>query len=184
MQPAPVVKPTYEAFKLPDGVTLDSARATAFTDALASFETESKADHGKMQAFGQQLMDTFVAEMQAQSQRSTQALLDNFNATRETWRNEIKADPNFGGDKLSKTASDCGAFIEQYGGTAEEVAAIRQVFRVTGAGDHPAIVRLFARAAQAVAREGSPVPAITPKAPTIASRTQRRYGNSLNGSGA
>lgn len=184
-EPAPLPKPTYESFKLPDGITLDQAGATKFTDALAAFETDNKADHAKMQALGQSMVDMFTAEMQAFGQRQQQAQLDAFNQAREGWRNEIKADASFGGDNFKKTVADAGAFIEQYGGTADEIAAARLALRITGAGDHPALIKLFARAGKALAREGAPVPATTPKAPITMTRTQRRYGNSLtNGSGA
>lgn len=180
----PPPKPTYESFKLPDGLQLDQAAASKFTDALASFETTNKADHAQVQAFGQSLMDMFATEIQGYAQKQTQAQLDAFNNARQQWRDEIKADTKFGGEQFTKTVADAGAFIEQYGGTADEVAAARLALRITGAGDHPALIKLFARAGKALAREGAPVPATTQKSPIPISRTQRRYGNSLNGSGA
>lgn len=180
----PPPKPTYESFKLPDGLQLDQAAASKFTDALAAFETTNKADHAQVQAFGQSLMDMFATEIQGYAQKQTQAQLDAFNNARQQWRDEIKADTKFGGEQFTKTVADAGAFIEQYGGTADEVAAARLALRITGAGDHPALIKLFARAGKALAREGAPVPATTPKSPIPISRTQRRYGNSLNGSGA
>jgi len=180
----PPPMPTYEAFKLPEGVTLDSTKADGFQKMLGQFEIDSKADHGRVQALGQQLIDTFTAEMQTFATKQTEQLVNQFNDQRKAWVDSFKADPVFGGQNAPATVKAAGALIEQYGGTAEEVAELRQALRVTGLGDHPAVIKLFARAGKALAQEGKPVPATVPKSPSIASKTSKRYANSLNGTGA
>lgn len=176
----PPPPPSYESFKLPEGVQLDATKVSEFQTKLGQFEVENKADHAKMQAFGQEMVNLFVAEQQ----RQQTALVESFNQIRETWKTEIKNDPNFGGQNFAKTSSDAGALIEQYGGTADEVAALQQMLRITGAGDNPHLIRLLARAGKAIAKEGTPVAATNPKSPATVPRSQRRYGASLNGNGA
>jgi hypothetical protein len=180
VEPAPATPPpppSYEAFKLPDGVQLDETKVTEFTKMLGELEVSGKADHAQVQAFGQRAVDFFIAEQQ----RQQQALVDSFNTIRDGWKQEIKADATFGGQNYPATLAAAGALIEQYGGTAEEVAALRHMLRITGAGDNPHLYRLMARAGKALAQEGKPVPAIVPKNPTTVSKSARRYAASLNG---
>ena len=178
--PQPTAPPTYEAFKLPDGVQLDEAKVGEFNKLLGQFELDTKSDHAKAQAFGQQMVDFFVSEQQ----RQLTQLEDNFKATRKQWAQDAKNDPTYGGQNYAENLSHAGKLIEQYGGNAEEQKMLRQVLYVTGAGDHPALIKLFMRAGKALAAEGKPVPATVPKSPVVQSKTQRRYGNSLNGSGS
>lgn len=181
--PAPAVPPpfpTYESFKLPEGVTLDAGKVTEFTKLLGQYEIDNKADHAKTQALGQQLTDFFVAEQQ----RSQTALVESFNQIRNTWREEIKADPVFGGQNYTKSVANAAKVIEQYGGSPEEVAALRHALRVTGAGDNPHLIRMLSRVGATYASEGAPVPAVVPKSPTLTSKSSKRYASSLNGNGA
>ncbi len=177
---APLPPPVFEAFKLPDGVQLDATKVSEFQTKLGQFEVESKADHAKMQAFGQEMVNLFVAEQQ----RQQTALVEQFNTIRNDWRNEIRNDKDFGGQNMGQTTAAAGALIEQYGGSKEEVAALRNMLRITGAGDNPHLIRLFARVGKGLVKEGSPVPAIVPKSPQTVPRSQRRYSGSLNGNGA
>ena len=176
--PAPLPPPTYEAFKLPDGVALDETKVTEFTKLLGEYEAGPK-DHAQTQALGQRMVDFFVAEQQ----RAQTELVNSFEKIREGWRSEIKADATFGGEKYTKTIADAATVIEQYGGSPEEVAALRQMFRITGAGDNPHMIRMLARLGKAAVREGSPVPATVPKSPNTVSKSAKRYSTSLNGSG-
>ena len=176
----PPPPPVYESFKLPDGVQLDATKVTEFQKRLGDFEIANKADHTQVQAFGQQMVDLFVAEQQRQQTE----LVNSFEKIREGWRTEIKADPNFGGNNYTKTIADAATVIEQYGGSPEEVSALRQMFRITGAGDNPHMIRMLARLGKAAVREGTPVPATVPKSPNTVPRSQRRYSGSLNGNGA
>ena len=176
---APPPPPVYETFKLPEGVTLDQTKVSEFTTMLAELETSGKANHAQVQAFGQRAVDFFIAEQQ----RQQAALVESFNTIRTTWRDEIKNDATFGGQNYTKSIADAGAFIEQFGGSAEEVAALRQMLRITGAGDNPHLIRALARAGKSLAREGTPVAATVPKSPNAVSKTAKRYAASLNGSG-
>jgi hypothetical protein len=179
-EPAPL--PTYEPFKAPEGVTLDANTTKSFTELLGKYEQETKTDHAKVQALGQQLTDFYLAEQK----RQQDALMENFNSMRDGWRKSVTTDTDLGAHNLPTTLAAAGALIEQYGGTVEQQAELRQVLKITGAGDHPAMVRLFRNAGKHLATEGKPVPATNPKNPAVLPRSQRRYPSlqNPNGTGA
>jgi hypothetical protein len=158
-------------------VTLDEGKVTEFTKMLGDLEVTGKASHAEVQAFGQRAVDFFIAEQK----RQQDALVEQFNTIRKGWIDEIKADTTFGGQKFAETTAAAGALIEQYGGSADEVKALRNMLRITGAGDNPHLIRLLARVGKAAAQEGRPVPAVVPKSPAAISKSARRYGNTTNG---
>ncbi len=178
----PVALPTYEPFKAPEGVTLDGNVTKSFTEILGKYEVATKADHAAVQQFGQELTNFYLAEQT----RQRSELMENFNAMRDGWRKAVSTDADLGGATLPTTLAAAGALIEQYGGTAEQQAELRQVLKITGAGDHPAMVRLFRNAGKHLATEGRPVPATNPKNPALQPRSQRRYPSlqNPNGTGA
>lgn len=176
---APVPAPVYEAFKLPENVQLDEAQVGSFKEMLGKFETEHKADHAAMQALGQQMVDFYIAEQT----RQEQAQIETWNRTIDGWKDQFIKDPELGGNRKDTTIANCGAMIEQYGGNADQITELRNAFRVTGMGNHPAMIRLLNNVAK-VLSEGQPVPAIVPKAATTIPRAQRRYATTLNNNGA
>lgn len=176
-EPAPIV---YEPWKAPEGITLDEQTVKPFNDLLAA----AKVD----QQVGQQLVDMHFAQLQtvreaiAEQQRQTWATL------RSGWVDQVKSDPEMGGARFETALHACGSVIEEYAsghpkGSAEHKAAVaelREVFAMTGAGDHPAVVRLLHNVGKARAAP-RPVPAHQP-APAPQTRASRRYAASLNGS--
>lgn len=162
----------YEPWKLPEGVSLTEADVQPFNDILAA----TKAP----QEVGQQLIDLHLAEVTKVAERMAARQTEHWNETRRTWVDQVRADPEIGGNRLETVLNAAGAVIEQYGGTADQVKELRQVLALTGAGDHPALVRLFNNLGKARATEGRPVAAMTPP-PAPQTRAQRRYAGSLNG---
>lgn len=161
---------------MPDGVSLDAEGVGKLTALLGETELATKADHTAMQGLGQKLVDMYVAEMQ----RASQAQQDLWIKTRDEWRNKFIADEAIGGARREATLRNCASMIEQFGGTPEQQAELRQAFGITGMGDHPAMIRLLNNMA-AVLSEGKPVLATVPRSPVPASKSQRRYANTLNG---
>jgi hypothetical protein len=62
----------------------------------------------------------------------------------------------------------------------EQKAELRQVFNLTGAGDHPAVVRLIHNISKKLLETSRPVTAERP-VPVATTRAQRRYAGSING---
>lgn len=174
--PAPAAPPTYDAFTLPEGVKLDEEGIGKLTALLGETELATKADHTAMQAMGQKLVDMYVAEVQRISDGQQQAWI----RARDEWRNRFIADPDIGGARRETTLRNCASMIEQFGGSPEQQAELRQAFGITGMGDHPAMIRFINNMAS-VLSEGKPVPATVPRSPVPASKSQRRYANTLNG---
>jgi hypothetical protein len=172
-EPAQAPAPTYETFKLPDGVSLGEKELVNFTGLLGEFETGAKADHAQVQEFGQKLVDLYVAEVQTLGQRLQQRQVEVWNDQNAQWVDQVRSDPEIGGNRIKTTLNIAGSVIEQYGGNAQQIAELRQAFNTTGAGNHPSIVRLLHNIGKALG-EGRPVPAQKP-APAPAGKAQRRY---------
>lgn len=137
----------YTDFKLPEDFKIDDKMFSDFK-AVA-------AESGLPQDQAQKFIDMHVA---MEKQRVTQEE-QQFTELQNTWKGEVSADKEFGGDKLPQTLSSIAKVIDRYGG--KDAAAIRQAFGYTGAGNNPQIVRLMARMASAL-NEGSAVPGTKP----------------------
>src|SRR5690348_11689629 len=172
----PVAPPAYEPFTLPEGVTLEAERVSDLTKLLGETELATKADHAAMQGLGQKLIDLYVAE----SKRVADAQQQSWIRTRDEWRNTFIADEQIGGARREATLRNCAQMIEQFGGSPEQQAELRQAFGITGMGDHPALIRLLNNMASVLV-EPKPVPATAQRSPVPASKSARRYSNSLNG---
>lgn len=177
----PAALPAYEAYKLPEGVTLDADELKAFNTVLGEFERDGKVDHAAAQAFGQKVVGFYVDQvnkaMTAHESAGNQAWTD----MRDSWRQEFRKDKDLGGNREQTTLAGANAMIERFGGSRAQQTELRRVLSVTGAGDNVHTIRLLANIAK-VLGEGRPVPASTPKSPELASKKSRRYGaNGANG---
>ena len=118
--------PAYEAFTLPDGMALDPAALEA---AQALF-----GEARLSQAQAQKFVDFALGRELAAQHRSLQAFQD----LQERWVEEVKADPAIGGTKLNGALAHAARAIDRLGGSD-----LRQALDLTGAGNHPAVVRAF-----------------------------------------
>lgn len=172
----PAQLPTYEAFTLPEGVTQDGAMLGEFTKELAEFELQTKADHAKMQEFGQKLVNRHVAEQQALAQRLA-AHYQSVEQTRsDEWKDAFEKDSEIGGNRRDTTLTAAQEFIRTHGGTEEQQNEFRQLMDLTKVGNHPALIRLLAKANMALS-EGKPLAAPKP-ALTTTGKVEKRYGKS------
>lgn len=97
--------------------------------------------------------------------------LDAVNTMREGWRNEISADPEIG-SKLDSVRAEIGKLHTHL--PPDLSAAFKDAMNLTGAGDHPGIVKGLYKIALLV-NEGRPVPPGNNPSP---------HGQSKNGNGA
>lgn len=171
-EPAPL--PTYEAFTLPEGITHDDGKLGEFTKELAAFELLTKADHAKMQEFGQTLVNRHVAEQQALALKITEHYQNAWQKQGDDWKDAFEKDPEIGLNRRDTTLNAAQEFIRTHGGTEDQQNEFRQLMDTTKIGNHPALIRLLARANTALS-EGKPLAA--PKPPlTTTSKVERRYG--------
>lgn len=163
----------YEPWTLPEGMTLDDAAVKPFNDLLV----EAKVS----QEVGQRLVDMHLAEVARLHEIVTEQNRQSWTEARTKWIDAVKADPEIGGARFETAMHLCGDIIEQFGGTREQQDELRQVLAMTGAGDHPAMIRLIHNVGK-VLRPPQPVMANRP--PLALSRAQKRYAASLNGASA
>ncbi len=170
----PAQLPTYEAFTLPEDVKLDDEKLGEFTKELAQFETDTKADHAKMQQFGQKLLDRYVAETQDNNKRLVEYFTNTWEKQKSDWKEAFEKDPEIGGNRKDTTVNAALEFIRTHGGNETQQQEFRDLMESTGIGNHPAMIRLLAKANMAMA-EGKSLPA-TKVAPETRSKIDKRYG--------
>lgn len=114
-------------------------RITAFAKAhqLSPEAAQQALDHANAEV---------VADRAAQQQRQAEAFKT---LSRETWVNELKADKEFGGEKFDATVLESKRAGDKFM-TAEE----KQILNETGWGNHPLLVRIFARVGRAMGEDG------------------------------
>jgi glutamyl/glutaminyl-tRNA synthetase len=135
---APAVPESYE-FKMPDGVELDKAAATEFTE----IAKELKLD----QSTAQKVADVGAKMVQRQAEAHAKLV--------ETWVEQVKTDNEIGGDKLDQNLAIARKAMDAFG-TPE----LKDVLNSTGLGNHPAVIKAFYKAGKAISEDkfvaGSP----------------------------
>lgn len=170
----PALLPTYEKFTLPEEIQLDDVRLGEFTKELGEFERDSGVDHEKAHLFGQKLLNRYVAEVQENHDRVMKFLNDSWDKTKSDWKTAFENDPEIGGNHKDTTLNAALEFIRTHGGDETQQQEFRDLMETTGVGNHPAMIRLLAKANLAMA-EGKPLPASKPM-PSAQSKVQKRYG--------
>lgn len=173
VEPAP--PPTYEPFLVPD-LTLDQGRISEFTNLLSDLEVSGKADHAIVQAFGQKAVDFHVNEVKKALESHTQMMVDAFENQKTGWKDEVRNDPELGGNRFQTTLDSARTFIRTHGGTPDQQAEFLSVMDSSGLGNHKAVIRLFANAMAAMS-EPKPLASVKP-VPQPKSKTQTMYGRS------
>lgn len=168
---APVPVPTFEAFTLPEGVTVSEDGLKGVTDLLGEFESTTKADHRVVQELGQKFVDMYVQQKAADAQ--VQA--DNWVNTRKAWQEEVKSDPIYGRNRHETFLRDAALVRDKFGSER-----FKQMIDLTGAGDHPGMMDFVHNIAKfmdknGLLREGKPVPAPTQKAIPQKTGPRARY---------
>ena len=168
--PEPPLK--YE-FQMPDGFDpkgIEPERMSAYTEILGGARVPPEV--------GQKLLDMHIAGVKETTARLAQSQWDVFNRQQDAWRDEVKGDPEIGGSRLQTALRTCAAVIEQYGGSAEQQAKIKNVMASSGAGNNVEVIRMIHRIGLSLAKEAAPVPAPAPRAAQM-TREQKglaRYG--------
>lgn len=130
-----VVEPlTAEALTFPEGIQVDEAARDEFLGILNNRELTPAAQ-------AQALVDLQVKLAQQASETGSNAWTE----LQTKWVDEVKADPDIGGDKLEPILTSIGKAIDDYG-TPE----LREVFAITGAGNNPHVIKFLSKLASAV----------------------------------
>jgi hypothetical protein len=159
VEPAP--PPTYDPFTLPEGIQLEAEKVTEFTGLLAELEQSGKADHTAVQAFGQKAVEFYVKEVKKALEDTNKQQIAVWEKTRNDWKESFLKDPEIGGNRFQTTVDSALNFIRTHGGTAEQQTEFRNLMETSGLGNHPAMIRLLAKAGSAMS-EGVPLTALKP----------------------
>jgi hypothetical protein len=117
---------TYEAFAVPEGVTLDEA---VIAEAVPVFK-----DLGLKQDQAQKLVDFWTARATAAEEANARALTD-FNAK---LIEQVKADPELGGAALKQNLALASKAIERFGSPQ-----LKTLLAETGFGNQPEVLRFL-----------------------------------------
>lgn len=153
----PAGPPEKYELKAPEGFTLD--------EALTAEASTLFKKHGLTQAGAQELVDFYAAKSKASIEAAMNSSFEAMKTTRKGWADEIKSDPVLGG-RLGQVRENLGRALDTLG-DAKLANEFREAMDFTGAGDHPAFVRVINKWAEMLTegktvRGAGPVP---PKAP-------------------
>jgi hypothetical protein len=150
--PAVVEPIAYQPFAYPEGMSVEPE---ALEHAHALFN-EARLPQEQAQKF----IDLAMAREKAAAERGVKA----FHQLQDKWLAEIKADPEIGGDKLAAAVAQAAHVLERLA-----VPGLKEALNMTGAGNHPAVVKAFVRLGRLLAedrfspgREAAPQPPRTP----------------------
>lgn len=144
-KPAEPIK--YE-FKLPEGVASDDPLVAAYTEAVAEANLPADAAQAVIERLAPKVAEALQAPYRLWSETQTK------------WQDEVRNDPEIGGTKLQPTLANIAKLLDDPRFAAP---GLRDALTATGAGNHPAIVRTFAKLASAFT-EGGMVAAAKPVA--------------------
>jgi hypothetical protein len=131
---------TWEAIKLPEGITVDDEAKQSFLDIM----NDDKATPAER---AQKLVDLQTSLMQKGADATYQAWTD----MQTQWQDEVRADPVIGGEKLAPVLGEVSKLIDKYGSPE-----VRQIMDLTGAGNNIHVIRMLHNMAKDLS-EGGPV---------------------------
>lgn len=123
---------TYQPFSLPEGMALDQAALDQFTPVAREL--------GLTQEQAQKLVGLYAGQIQQAQTLAGQA----WQQQRGEWQTAARRDPEFGGAKFDENLGLAKRALDQFGSPA-----LVDALNVTGAGDHPAVLKMFAAVARA-----------------------------------
>ena len=156
--PAPVT-PNEVVLKLPDGSLLKPESI----DQISAYAKEKGFNQEQTQALINRESETLSAFASAQKEQ--------FEATKETWKTEAMADKEIGGQNFTKSVELAKRALDRFG-----EGGLGELLDQTGFGNHPAVLKAFARIGQAMSEASIDKPnGFTPAAKKSAS--EMLYGS-------
>lgn len=122
----------YEAFAVPDGMTLDAAALEAFAPVAKQLNLT--------QAQAQELVDVFAANVAAREAARVAEVTG--------WADAARADPEIGGAKFTEHLAAAQAALRQF-----QSPALVAMLNETGVGNHPEMIRLLAKVGRAIGED-------------------------------
>ena len=152
----PAGAPEKYELSLPEGVQMDESGIKAFS--------EFAKDINLTQDAAQAMLAKMAPALQARQN-------DAMKVAKAGWETQSKADPEFGGEKITENVAVAMKALKQFG-TPE----LSKLLNESGLGNHPEIIRAFYRAGKAISEDGTFVNGATSGAGNK-SAAQRMYPN-------
>lgn len=148
--------------KLPEGSRLDNTW-------LEKISAEAKA-----KGFSQDQAQKLVEERNQVVGEYDKQLMGNFQKVKDSWVEQITADPDLGGKKLDETKMYAEKAFRTFAGSEEHYKQLRNVLEETGYGNFPPLVRWAANVGRAMSSDK----AVNgePKGPPPKTAAQKLYG--------
>jgi hypothetical protein len=145
--PIPRAPAEYAEFKLPEGVQFDESGMSDFKS-FAKEQDLTQEQAQKVLEFGAGQLKEWLS-----------APYKTWNEMQTKWQAEVKADPEIGGTKFEQSIKDASLVFtagesNPFVSSAEEAQALRQALNTTGAGNNPAMVKLFVKMGRLLSEPG------------------------------
>lgn len=98
---------------------------------------------------GQKLLD-FYAKASADSAKIQ---IEAWNATQAEWTSTFNAMPEFQGERKAQSLAVLGSMLDEYGD-----ASVREMFNMTGAGNHPGLIKMLLSMGTALTEDSPHLP--------------------------
>jgi len=131
---------TMESIKLPEGFTVDEEISNNFLEVM----NDAKLTPGER---AQKLIDLQAGLMAKAAEANYKAWSD----MQTQWQDEVRADPEIGGEKLAPALGEISKLVDTYGSPE-----LRQALDLTGAGNNPHVIKFLHKIAKDLG-EGGPV---------------------------
>lgn len=141
----PQAPPVYDALKVPETVKLDNERVKKFDELIGKTEVATKADHAAMSALRQELASLYVEEATRITQEMTRKQVDVWNRLTEQRFNDLKNDPQYGGNRLETSLGNAKYTLEALvpGFTKQDAADWIAIADAGGVSHHKLTVKLL-----------------------------------------
>jgi len=134
----PVAPVALEALKFPEGSTVDPELSTEFLSVI----NDDKLSRAEL---AQKLVDLQGKVVAKVDSLATEA----FETQNKTWVDEVKADPDVGGDKLDGVLGNIAKLVVEYGSPE-----VNEILTATGAGNNIHIIKMWDKVARALNESG------------------------------
>lgn len=124
----------YDEFTTPEGIEIDQDALAKATPLLRKLNASQEDAQG--------LVDVVSDLIKGQVETAREEGVNYWDQQRKTWRDEITADKEYGGDKLKENLHYADKFLDAFG----DKESVKEALELTGVGDHPALIKLFIKA--------------------------------------
>lgn len=162
-EPEPKVFPTYEDWTVPEGMEMQTEQTGALNNIFGK--------HNLSQEAGQEIIDYGSGILRKAQEQMAQHQQEVWADTQTTWRKDCQT--QFG-NRYNTMVNDAKTAITEAVPNDKDRAALWDALNLTGAGNHPAVVKAFAAIGRRSRERGAPAPNIS--STVQKSPAERRYG--------